>query len=129
MDSRGRISFCFASRVSDAEPLREECETRARYGFKVDYLERRDIEPNFSFSKPAGILSRDDAEVDPYLLTHFLFQAARKKGLQVFDRTGVKKYENVRGGVSLTTDRGFTVRAKKLVFATGTKLRTTSRRG
>ena len=39
---------------ADVGLLKEECETRQKYGFKVDYLERRDIESNFSFSRPAG---------------------------------------------------------------------------
>ena len=112
-------SVCFASRASDASALREECETRRQHGFKVTYLDQNAIESNFSFSRPAGILSPDDAEVDPYLLTHFLLDAARKKGLKVYDRTEVAKYERSRDGVVLTTDRGFQVRARKLIFATG----------
>ncbi len=112
-------SVCLASRKQDAIALKEECETRDRHGFKVTYLDQKDVESNFSFSRAAGILSKDDAEVDPYLLTHFLLDAARKKGLKVFDRTEVSKYKHSADGVILSTDRGFQVRAGKLIFATG----------
>jgi glycine/D-amino acid oxidase-like deaminating enzyme len=116
---RRKNSLYLASRVADSAILRKEYETRKKYGFKLDYLDREDIENNFSFSRPAALLSYDDAEVDPYLLSHFLLDHSRKNGLQVYDRTEATKFVHTKNGISLATEQGFHVQAKKVVFATG----------
>jgi glycine/D-amino acid oxidase-like deaminating enzyme len=116
---REKNSLYLASRVGDKTILKTEYETRRRFGFDVDFLDRHDIEGTFSFSRSAALLSSNDAEVDPYLLTHALLKHAEEKGLRAFDRTEVRKYKRKSRGVEITTDRGFRVDAKKVVFATG----------
>lgn len=88
---RRKNSLYLASRIGDVAILRKEFETRKKYGFKLDYLNQEEIENNFSFSRPTALLSYDDAEVDPYLLSHGLLDHSRKRGLQVYDRIKVTK--------------------------------------
>ncbi|MFI5421126.1 MAG: NAD(P)/FAD-dependent oxidoreductase, partial [Nitrososphaerales archaeon] len=116
---RRKNSVYLASRVADKEILKTEYETRRKFGFDIEYLDQREIENNFSFSRPAGLLTHSDAEVDPYLLTHALLKNAMKKELRAFDRTQVSTYKRKSGAFEITTDRGFTINAKKVVFATG----------
>lgn len=114
-----KTSLYLASRKRDVPSLKQEFETRRKYGFRLDLLSQADMEVHFSFSAPAALLSYDAAQLDAYRLTHRLFQRAACLGARIFDRTEMVSYEQSDGGVILTTDRGCRVRARKLVFATG----------
>lgn len=118
-----------ANNQEEARSLEIECKTRNSHGFKVDYLDRPEIEKNFSFSRAAALFSpdKDDAEVDPYALTYAL-QAAnisnqssstKNRALRVFTNTSAEKISRIRDRINVTTDRGFRVRANYLVYATG----------
>lgn len=104
---------------ADRLALQREFAARQRAGFKLDWLDQRDIEQLFSFSRPAGIMSYDAAQMDAYRCAHALLQAAIRRGAQVHDRTEVTEVEHHRSGVRLHTNRNAIVRAKHLVFATG----------
>jgi glycine/D-amino acid oxidase-like deaminating enzyme len=108
-----------ASKRSHARELRDEYACRARLGFDVDYLEPRELEERFGLEGPGAILSRGNAQVDPFRLTHHLLGRLTSKGLRIHDRTGVIGFERERGRLSLVTDRGARVRTRKVVFATG----------
>lgn len=112
-------SLYFASAKSHVSKLRREYTQRRLHGFDVEYLEERDISARFSFTAPAAILTNGDAQVDAYRLTHQLLQVGAKKGLRVFDRTGIDHIASRRDSMVLTTDAGFTVTARRIVFATG----------
>jgi glycine/D-amino acid oxidase-like deaminating enzyme len=112
-------SLFLAQRESDVAALKEESAVRRKYGFEVEYLEKREIEKHFSFSRPAALLSHGDAEVDPYLLTHYLLDHSRKKGLQAYDRTEITKFERQEKNILLFTKGGYKIRAKRVVYATG----------
>jgi glycine/D-amino acid oxidase-like deaminating enzyme len=114
-----KTSLYIASRKRDVQSLKQEFETRRRFGFRLDLLSQADIEARFSFSAPAALLSYDAAQLDAYRFTHRVFQQAASLGARIFDRTEMARYEQYDGGVLVTTDRGCRVRARKLVFATG----------
>jgi glycine/D-amino acid oxidase-like deaminating enzyme len=114
-----KTSLYIASRRRDVRRLRNEFETRRKYGFRLDWLDQADVEARFSFSAPAALLSYDAAQLDAYRLTHQLFQQAIHAGARVYDRSEVTRYEHSDGGVVLITDRGCRVAARKIVFASG----------
>lgn len=116
---RRRQSLQLASRRRDAAMLRQEHALRLKRGFKVDLLEKRELKSRFGLTHAAALLTHDAAEVDPYLFTHALLQRAISRSLRVFDRTALTKCKTGSGGLTLETDRGFAVRAKRAVFATG----------
>jgi glycine/D-amino acid oxidase-like deaminating enzyme len=116
---RKKDNLYLAKHKGDLHSLEEECVMRRKHGYEVELLNQSEIERHFSFSSPGALLTRDSAELDPYLLTHFLLDRAKKRNLQAFDRTRVKKFGRTDRGVVLTTGEGFTIRAKKLVYATG----------
>jgi glycine/D-amino acid oxidase-like deaminating enzyme len=97
-------SVYLASSVDDIEPLRAEFLARRQAGIEVDLLSETEISSLFSFSRPAGLLSHQAAEVDCFRLTHWLLDRAQREGDD--------------DGVSLTTPHGV-VRARTVVFATG----------
>lgn len=114
-----RSSVYLASREKDVPDLRAEHAARRAAGIEVDLLSQADIEARFSFSRPAALLSRDAAEVDVYRLAHQLLHRSQEMGARIFDRTGMKSYEESRHGVVVAMTGGATVRARWLVFATG----------
>ena len=114
-----KTSLYLAGKKSDVSKLRKEYDTRKAFGFHVEYLEAKDLESRASFTAPGAILSYGDAQVDPFRLTHRLFQAAKTQGLRVYDRCEVRKVAPTESGVVLHTEPGFRIKGRRVVFATG----------
>ncbi len=114
-----RPSLYLTSRRADARQLRREYDLRASQQFDVTWLERAEIVRRYGFERDGAILSGGDAEVDPYQLTHRALAAATDRGARVYDRTNVERIRSTRSGIRLETNRGATVRARRLVIAAG----------
>jgi len=114
-----RKSVYLASRRSDAALLREECHARQAIGIEVEYWGKEVLQAQFSFSRPAALVSNRAAELDSHRLAHALLALAASKGARIFDRTLVQKYHADPQEVRLETDRRCKVIAKHAVFATG----------
>ena len=114
-----RPSVYLASRPADVRLLSEEHALRAAHGFAVHWLDRDAVDTTFGFKNHSAIRSVGDAEVDAYQLTHRLLACARNRGARVYDRTNVSKVQPTTSGVTLETDRGARVRARRVVVAAG----------
>lgn len=112
-------SLYLASKQSDVKKLQKEWEIRKRYGFHLDWLSRSDIANQFSFERPAALMSYDGAEIDAYRFAHALLNSAGQMGTRIYDRTEVTDIQYSPRSVTVKTDRGCSVRAKKVVFAAG----------
>ena len=82
-------SLYLASRKSHVAKLQREYQCRRRFGFDVEYLDKSDIQARFPFSAPAAILSRGDAQIDVFRLTHALSDIVSEDRLAAYDRTAV----------------------------------------
>jgi glycine/D-amino acid oxidase-like deaminating enzyme len=113
-------SLYYAAYKKDVTWLKKEYKARKEAGFKVDYLEADDVKKQFDFEAPGAILSQLGAQTNAYMLTHCLLQH-KKRGqeLNIFDRSPVVNIKHSKSGVVLTTETGYTIKAKKLVYATG----------
>ncbi|MEP6662043.1 MAG: FAD-dependent oxidoreductase, partial [Verrucomicrobiota bacterium] len=114
-----RPSLFLARAKREIPELREEFDLRRKNGFQLQFLEQKTIEKLFSFSRPAALFSRDGGQVDPHRLTHGLIAAAHRRGMQVFDRTTALHFKPHPRGIRVTTDRGCTIAARRVVFASG----------
>jgi glycine/D-amino acid oxidase-like deaminating enzyme len=114
-----RPSVYLASTRWDVRSLKAEHALRAEHGFDVVWLDRPEIAARFGFKDYGAIQSRGDAEVDTYQLTHSVLAEATRRGARVYDRTDVTRVRNDRNGLTLTTNRGLTVRARRMVVAAG----------
>jgi glycine/D-amino acid oxidase-like deaminating enzyme len=113
-------SFQFASYKNDIEDLEKEYILRKQYGIsEVELLGQKDIVDRYTFHAPAGILSRDGAQMDAYRLTHSLIHSAMRNDLQVFDGTEVTGIKHHKRSVQLRTNTGCTITARKLVICCG----------
>lgn len=114
-----RPSLILASRPEDVGTLRREHRARQRHGFPTALLGRAEVEARYAFTAPAALRAEHAAEMDPGRFTRLLVADAAARGLRVHERTGVSSLEDGTGGVTLTTDRGHRVRARRVIVATG----------
>ncbi|MCW1925150.1 FAD-binding oxidoreductase [Luteolibacter arcticus] len=114
-----RDSIYLASRPRDAKVLEAEAAARERAGIPVEIWHRADLLDRLAVDRSCALHSTRGAQVDPYLLAHGLLEEVVKRGSGVYDRTAVSSVEVTRSGVTLRTDRGPVVRAKRLVVAAG----------
>lgn len=119
VDFRRRSSLYLASHRRDVKVLERERQARSEIGIEVDLLSPSEIRSRYSFQRPAALLSPVAAQVDPLRLTHALLAAGLRDGLEIYDRTGVARYQSDRKGVLLETSDGWRIRAGKAIFATG----------
>jgi glycine/D-amino acid oxidase-like deaminating enzyme len=118
-DYRPVRSLYLASHRRDVRVLEREWKARRQLGLEVDLLSPSEIRSRFPFERPAALLSGLAGEVDPLRLTHALLAAGLRDGLEIYDRTGVARYQSDRKGVLLETPDGWRIRARKAIFATG----------
>lgn len=114
-------SLYYAAYKKDVTWLKEEFEARKAAGFNVRYLEADELEKEFGFKGYGAILSEQAAQTNAYMLTHCLLQHKHKKGKanDIYDRTEITDIKHNKDGVVLKTESGYTITAKKLVYATG----------
>ena len=112
-------SLYLATRKRDRKALVAEFGARRSIGIDLDWLDEPDVASRFSFRRPAALLSRDAAQVDPYAFAHALLHDATARGARVFDRTTVKAVDVSGISPVLRTTDGRTIRARRVVFAAG----------
>lgn len=112
-------SLFFAAYKKDKKRIETEFTARKKAGFDVQLLDEQQIQQQFGFAAPAAILSSKAAATDAYLFTHALLAKGISKGLEVFDRTTVSKIEYKKKGAIVTTEKGHTINAGKIVNASG----------
>lgn len=113
-----RKSLFFAAYKKDVEALRQEFDARKKAGFELEYLEPEKLHAEFGFEAPGALLSNLAAQTNAYEFTHKLLQH-KIKTHAVFDRTPIVKIKHHKNGVTLETENGLALKAKKLVYATG----------
>lgn len=116
---KSKNSLYVASTEEDVELLKREHAARRAIGIEVDFLTEADIGARFTFKYPAALLSYTAAQLDPFRLTHALLTKCVEGGICVYDRTTVTQFDYRDNGITLTTDRGYTLDAKKVIFAAG----------
>ncbi len=114
-----KYSFQYASYQKDVQNLKLEQQARKAAGFNTAFLNSRDVKDTLSINAPAALLSYDAAQADAYLLTHQLLQQVQKTTCRVYDKTEAVHIEYKNNHVIVTTNKGFTVKARKLVIACG----------
>lgn len=118
-DIQPKNSFFFASYKKHKELIEQEFVARKKHGFKVRLLDDVEIKKQFPFASEAGILSETAAQTDTYMLVHLLHQWSADKGVPIYDRTNVIRFDHQPRSVQLTTENGFKISTKKIVYATG----------
>ena len=119
-DFARRDSLYYAAYKKDVSWLKKEFTARKEAGFDVEWLEPDDVRKIYGFESYGAILSHHGAMTNAYMFAHKLLQyKAGEKGYSIYDRTHASKIEHHQKGVTVITDDGFTVKADKIVYATG----------
>ena len=115
-----RESLYLARERGELDALRRECAARAALGIAIEFLDRPALESRFGIDRPGALLSAVGGEIDAYPFTLRLVEAAAALGVRV--RTGpASSVTAIDPGspVTVTTAAGHTVRAARVIFATG----------
>jgi glycine/D-amino acid oxidase-like deaminating enzyme len=118
-DFTRKPTLFYASYKKHARLIAKEYALHKQAGFKVQLWSKDLIRKRFGFSSEMALYSHHSAQTDAYRLTHALLQYNKGRGLQVYDRTFLKKIDHHKSGVVCKTENGFTIKAKKLLYATG----------
>lgn len=114
-----RDSLFFASKEEDVDKVKKEWEALEKAGFDVQYITEQDMTQWVPFSRPAALLTKGDAEINPFKLTHGLIQAAVQQGVRVFEQTELFLAKADEEGVVFRASGGAMIKAKKAIFAQG----------
>lgn len=113
-------SLYFAAFKKDIPNLKKEFEARKKCGLSVQWLSAEDIEKRYQIKESnGGILSEQGGSIDAFKFTHDLMAYNHSRGLQIFDKTDVKSSDYKENGVTITTEFGNTIKAKKVIYCNG----------
>lgn len=112
-------SLYYANNKKNASLIKNEFAKRKENGFAVHLLEEEEIKNDYGLKAPLAILSELAAQTDAYGFAHALHQYNIEKGVKVFDRSSIEKIKHEKNGVVLKSASGFTLKAKKLIYASG----------
>lgn len=117
---RTKKSLYYAARKKDVSWLKQEFESRQEAGFDVKWLTEQDISERYAIQGAyAGILSGLGASIDAFCFTHELLAYNVKRGLLIFDKTGLENVVYKPGYNAVMTSTGAKIKAKKIIYCTG----------
>ena len=117
---RKKDSLYFSAYKKDVDGLKKEFEARKKAGFDVKWLEADDIEKKYDLQKTyGGILSKQGASVDAFMLVHEILAHNQKKGLQIYDRTELTDVQCHPRHSIVALNTGATIKCKKIVYCVG----------
>lgn len=113
-------SLYFASKKKDVTWLKEELKVRKEAGFEVKWLNPSEIQKRYEIKNTyGGILSKQGASVDAFLLAHEILQFNTKKGLRIYDKTEMKVVKYKEDFNLVTTTTGQKIKTKKIIYCVG----------
>jgi len=117
---RKKESLYFSAYKKDVIGLQKEFEARKKAGFEVEWLDAQDIEKKFAIPKTfGGILSKQGASVDAYMLVHEILAYNQKKGLQIYDRTELTDVHSGSRQNTAIMNTGAKINCRKIIYCTG----------
>lgn len=112
-------SLFYAAYKKDMPMLEKEFKARKEAGFDVKLLDEKQIQEQYGFTAPMAILSNHGAQTNAYAFVHKLLQFKKGKELNIYDRSPIVNIDTKKNGAILKTETGFTIKAKKVIYATG----------
>ncbi|MBW7459994.1 FAD-binding oxidoreductase, partial [Paenibacillus sepulcri] len=102
-----RSSLYYASTEQDVPKLRKEFEALQGSGFDVEFWTGEEISIHYPFHKPAAIITRGDAEINPCGFVYALADAAAAAGASIHEHTDIVDHATAGEGIQrLTTSTG-----------------------
>ncbi|GGD75921.1 NAD(P)/FAD-dependent oxidoreductase [Paenibacillus nasutitermitis] len=115
-----RSSLYYASTEQDIPKLQKEYEALRSNGFDVEYWDADEIGARYPFRKPAAIITRGDAEINPYRFVRAITAAAAEQGAAIYEHTDVVTHVTTeKGKQHITTSTGHVLEAEHVIYAIG----------
>ena len=112
-----RPTFLFTNSIFSKKDIEEEYDFRKKHNFDC-FLFTENDNP-FPFPIKAGIYCENGGcELNPYLFTRQMIDGANNQD-RIFEHTAIVSIKNVRGGIEATTNYGYKIYCKKVLFAGG----------
>jgi len=86
-------------------------------GLKCEYYDRK-IAAQFVSYKASAALAYEIVTINPYNLVDGLCQYCKELGIEIYEHSPIKSILSQKNNVKLSTDRGYTITANKVVLAT-----------
>jgi glycine/D-amino acid oxidase-like deaminating enzyme len=99
--------------------LKAEAEARAEIGLESAYVDAAALRDRYGIDRTGAIISEGSASADPARLAAGLLRRAIANGARVYSPVEVLKAVSDPDGVTLLTDAGHVVRARRVVFCCG----------
>ncbi|MFZ4166328.1 NAD(P)/FAD-dependent oxidoreductase [Brevundimonas sp. NPDC058933] len=99
--------------------LEAEAEARAALGLDSVFMGPAELRERFGIERTGAILSQGAASADPARLAAGLLRRAATAGARIFSPVEVSQAASDPEGVTLLTDAGHAVRARRVVFCCG----------
>ena len=113
-----RPSIYFTQREELVNALKKELAARHRAGIAGEWLTAAGLRRMAGFTAAGGILTRGNAQVDPYAACMAFARAAQRAGAQLHEHSKARLIRQRGGGVEIDTGRA-RISAPWVVIATG----------
>lgn len=118
VDFKRRSSLYYASAPDDVPALRAEYEMLHSHGFEADWWEQDEISRHFPIRSAAAIVTRADAEINPFRFVHALVEEAHINGLAVHEHTAMLSVKPSAGQYRIVTNEG-EIETEHIIYAVG----------
>lgn len=116
---KARPELYLAGSLLDDEALAVEAQLRRKFGLPSTFLPADAVAERFDLPPRAALLSEDAFQVDPVALTLCFLDRARRAGATLSFPQDVETIDEDGQGVTLHLAGGASLRAKRLILATG----------
>jgi len=113
-----RPSIYFTRQEEQVRDLKKELDARRRAGVGGEWLTPAELKRIAGFEAAGAILTRGNAQVDPYGACMALARAAQRAGAHLHERTRARSIRQRDGGIEVDTGRA-RISAGRVVIATG----------
>jgi len=107
--------------VKDASAFKQETKSLIEHGFPAEYLSREALARDCGLVGEHGLITRDDAMINPFKLIQALHEDSLRRGVKLFGNTIVKQVSRKRGQerITIETAEGHHIVAERVIFCTG----------
>lgn len=113
-------SLYIASDSKGKKDLEREFQTRKKHGLPVAYLSETGLVSEYGIKRKAALYNNESAQVDTYKLCQAILDFHRaNSGLEVYSHTDIAEIKSTKNTITATTDKNFSIKAKKVVAAPG----------
>lgn len=111
-------SIFITQNEKDEQQFKDEVNALLKYNFPAQLLSEQELYEKYQLVGKFGILTSDDARINPFKLISALHKQNIELGAKIFGNTYVNKISR-KDMLNVETENGYTVQCDHIVFCTG----------